>query len=262
MVQLPGLVTGRTPRRVRKEQVADRIGRSGDYGSYRTEIDVVGSDGPDFRRITARTGTDQIGISWSPDGRSIAYVGLPDGSAIPSLPTAGLPAAIQPVDIFGINVDGTDDRNLTNSEADEYGPQWSPDGTHIAFQTSQDGGRTAVVRVDGATGVGSPILGPAGNSDMYPSFAWSPDGTMLLVVESDASDPSDTVQSTSSTVLSVDAEFRQAPVTLLAVDHNIRCAPVGNGSHPRSVKGHAAPTMVRIGRDHPVTRGMPVHADG
>ena len=196
----------------------------GDYGSYRTEIDVVGSDGSDLRRITARPGTDQIGISWSPDGRSITYVGLPDGSAIPSLPTAGLPAAIQPVDIFGINVDGTDDRNLTNSEADEHGPQWSPDGTHIAYQTSQDGGRTAVVRVDGATGVGSPIRS-AGNSDMYPSFAWSPDGTKLLVVESDASDPSDIVQSTSSTVLSVDAEFRQAPVTLLAVDHDIRCAP-------------------------------------
>jgi hypothetical protein len=191
------------------------------WGAYRTAIDIVGADGSDRRQLTARPGTDQVGVSWSPDGRFIAYVGLPDGSPVPSLGAAGSTAGFQPpTDIFVIDADGSADRNITNSEWAEAQPIWSPDGAHIAYQTGQDG-HWAVVRMDGSTVVGAPIAGPVSAE----SAVWSPDGTQVLLLSVVAGSPSEDPQPITSTLLSVDAEFRGSPTTLLTVDRLITCVP-------------------------------------
>lgn len=195
-----------------------------DNGSiYRSSIDVVDEDGLHLHTLTTRPGSDYGGMSWSPDGRTIAFVGIRDDSPRPSS-SAGNGSAdsvIPLVDIFTINADGSDERNLTNTTAAEYGPEWSPDGTHLAYDTDEGGGHLAIVRMDGPVAVGPPALGPSS------SFAWSPDGTKVLLVESVATDPSVdpsvNPQSVRTIIQSVDAAFPQAPTTLVSVDYDIAC---------------------------------------
>lgn len=57
---------------------------------------------------------------WSPDGRKIAF-----DRATQSFSTS---------DIFTMNADGSDERNLTSSDRFEISPSWSPDGRYLVFQ--------------------------------------------------------------------------------------------------------------------------------
>lgn len=181
---------------------------SPDYADdYRAAIYLVNADGSSLHQLSARPGTVDIGLSWSPDGRSIAYLGLPDGSSVPTVDAPGdLEASLrQPPDVFVINTDGTGERNLTNSAASEHEPEWSPDGTRLAYEQIDANGVThlAIVRMDGSTQAGSPILGPGD------SLSWSPDGRHLLA--------GGNVQ---------DADFREPATSLqIATDDRPQCAP-------------------------------------
>ena len=143
-------------------------------------------------------------FAWSPDSRSLAYVGSPDGAG---------PAA---QDVFVIGADGTADRDLTASPAREGAPAWSPDGKVIAFQTFDDGSvaRLTTLEVEGTPG-GS-VTGPATEW-----FVWSPDGRELLWSEVLAVD----AETNRTTLYSVDRGFQQPPRTLQVVDGLIVCKP-------------------------------------
>ena len=185
-------------------------------GAPRSQVSIVDADGSNLHRLTTRPGTDEVGFTWSPDSRSIAHAGLPDGSQ-PSLSDGSNP----PRDIFVIDADGTDDRDITNTTTDESAPQWSPDGGHLAYQVAQDGLTNVVtVRMDGRAAVGSPIQGPASDG-----FAWAPDGTRLLLRQVLAADTSSDPEAVRNAIGSVDTEFRGPPKTLLQVDHPISCVP-------------------------------------
>ncbi len=54
---------------------------------------------------------------WSPDGSRIAYQSLATGNG----------------DIYVMNADGTNQRQLTDTPQPEFGAAWSPDGGQIAF---------------------------------------------------------------------------------------------------------------------------------
>ena len=198
------------------------------FGSYvadlatgerrRTAISVVAADGSDLRRVTTRPGLLGEGVSWSPDGRLIAYTGLPDGPSGPGSTTDDPSIPYPPRDVFVIGADGTGERNLTTTPALETGPEWSPDGDALAFETAADGEahRLTTIRMNGPTPVGASAIGPES-----PWFVWSPDGTRLLWLELTPL----AAETYRSTLQSIDRDFREQPTALQAVDGQIVCAP-------------------------------------
>ena len=72
-------------------------------------------------------------------------------------------------EIYVMDADGTGQTRLTNNAGLDGEPDWSPDGTKIAFDNSRDG-----IYVMNADGSGQTILTDNGG---YPS--WSPDGTKI-----------------------------------------------------------------------------------
>jgi Tol biopolymer transport system component len=102
---------------------------------------------------------------WSPDGDRIAFVRNP----------YGLPG--RPSELWVVNADGSQARNLTPSITNAARPEWSPDGSHLAF-TGYDRQRQRsqlyVVRADGS-GLRRLV---AGAQPAVPR--WSPDGTKIL----------------------------------------------------------------------------------
>jgi TolB protein len=191
----------------------------------RTAISVVATDGSDLRRLTTRPGLLGDGLSWSPDGRFLAYLGLPDGPPIPTSTTDNLSIPSAQRDLFVIGADGAGDRNLTDSPSFETQPEWSPDGESLAFETSADGEahRLSTIRMNGPTPVGLPALGPES-----PWFVWSPDGRRLLWLEL-ATLGSETYR---STLNSIDRDFQESPITLQTVDGQVVCAPTWQRLEP------------------------------
>jgi Tol biopolymer transport system component len=81
-------------------------------------------------------------LSWSPDGRRLAVVGLvllPDGNVevTPGHPDGGLPSL--DLEVFVIDVETQDITRLTDNTADDYEPGWSPDGQSLLIASSRDG---------------------------------------------------------------------------------------------------------------------------
>jgi hypothetical protein len=78
-------------------------------------------------------------------------------------------------EIFTMDPSGANQTNLTNTQAQESSPAWSPDGTKIAFSSNRTGNfQIYVMNVNGS----SPIrLVSASQGDDNP--AWSPDGTKI-----------------------------------------------------------------------------------
>jgi Tol biopolymer transport system component len=97
--------------------------------------------------------------AWSPDAQRIAFYSERDGNA----------------EIYVMNADGSNERRLTNTTADEGYPSWSPDGTTITFDTDRDG--NFEIYAMGADGTNPRRLTNDPATDV--SASWSPDGTRI-----------------------------------------------------------------------------------
>lgn len=98
--------------------------------------------------------------AWSPDGRQIAFTISWHGKKR---------------DIYVMNIDGDQLRQLTNHPAEDHAPAWSPDGHRIAFYSDRDKlPGTFVMDADGAN-----LKRLTTGLHDYP--AWSPDGTQIAV---------------------------------------------------------------------------------
>jgi dipeptidyl aminopeptidase/acylaminoacyl peptidase len=118
------------------------------------ELYTMGMHGGNQRRLTQDTAEDST-PEWSPDGTRLAW----------SRTTESLVS-----DIWVMNADGTDRRNLTHADG-SFDPTWSPDGTRIAYE------RNFTIWVIDADGTDDHQISPAGAFDHDP--AWSPDGQGL-----------------------------------------------------------------------------------
>lgn len=127
------------------------------------DICVSDLDGSHFKRLTFGP-ANQFDPSWSPDGKRIAFRSAPSPDV----------AMIGPSDIWVVDADGTDLRNLTrHPDWGNWSPAWSPNGQLIAYY-SAPGGRPGLFLMAPDGSHRRRIL--EGDAE-YP--AWSPDGSQL-----------------------------------------------------------------------------------
>jgi hypothetical protein len=81
-----------------------------------------GPGGQGLLRLTYDAGTDSY-ARWSPDGTRLAFYSNRDGNN----------------EIYVMNADGSNVKNLTNNPANDQYPAWSSDGQFIVFKTDRDG---------------------------------------------------------------------------------------------------------------------------
>jgi TolB protein len=98
--------------------------------------------------------------SFSPDGRRIVFVSDRGGS----------------LDVWVMDADGSDARQLTTDAANDVSPSWAPDGERIAFVSDREGDRTNIFVVQVESGEVSQIT----FQDRGLAFPdWSPDGQSI-----------------------------------------------------------------------------------
>jgi|GEM_PF-5877960 len=147
-------------------------------GPVKFDIYILNADGTDAYRLPTYESDLAVAIepAWSPDGKKIVFAAnrgeYPD----------------DPQDIYMINTDGTQLRQLTHNTDVERIPQWSPDGKRIFFASSEqyqshDQLKAYVMDVDGSNI--QPLIEMPVDSRVinYTSEAWpiSPDSTLMLL---------------------------------------------------------------------------------
>jgi hypothetical protein len=136
------------------------------------QLFVAPADAPEeAEQITSLDAGVTANPSWSPDGGRIVFS---SGTGQP-----------QDEEIWIIDADGSNARQLTDNEARDFDPQFSPDGEQIVFSSELDSPGFSEIYVMDADGGGVTQLTEVPNS--Y-SPAWSPDGTRIVYVSDQQGD--------------------------------------------------------------------------
>lgn len=85
-------------------------------------IFTMAPDGSDLIKVFDVVGAYDSAPNWSPDGSQIAFQSDQDGD----------------MEVYVMNADGTDVRQLTHNTLHDEGPVWAPDGTRIAYTSGPD----------------------------------------------------------------------------------------------------------------------------
>jgi dipeptidyl aminopeptidase/acylaminoacyl peptidase len=144
-------------------------------------------DGTEPRRVTSGSwtlefvlppGSPPSRLSWSPDGRSIAFTRMP----------AALTGKSDSVNVAVVDVTTGAIRSLTGAKAFQNSPVYSPDGAFISYWYPREGrydlGWVNEVHVAPATGGTGRSITRALDRNFY-SAEWMPDGKAMLVTAND-----------------------------------------------------------------------------
>lgn len=175
------------------------IGRIGDSSG----VAVAKADGAGARLLAATTGTNAVlprtgeRITWSPDGKQIAYTSTAPG---PEADANGDPMVItryaykptasegltrfsdnRRTHIYIVDVASRQSRQLTSGVRDEHSVAWSPNGREIVYASNPEKDSDRVFRqdlfvVDVASGT-TRTLAHMNAVATHPQ--WSPDGSMI-----------------------------------------------------------------------------------
>jgi Tol biopolymer transport system component len=174
------------------EPVVSVDGRQIVFGSQRDgdfDIYIMNADGSNVRRLTDRMGYD--GGPWfSPDGKKIAWrAWYPETDEEKALWKDCMERNYivpVPLDIWVMNVDGSDKRMIVHNGATNFAPSWHPDGKRLIFSSNMDDWHADIkkyghnfelylVNIDG-TGLERVTFNNV--FDSFPMF--SPDGKKLV----------------------------------------------------------------------------------
>lgn len=130
-------------------------------------VDLAGNE-----RTLTNNGFSTGDPSWSADGKLITYRARPPGGT-------------GDADIFVMNADGSNERQLTTDDAfEDDEPNFLPDGKTIIFESFRDGD-SDIYRLNAADGSSiAPVADTDGGIDEY-SPAVSPNGKLIAYTQSD-----------------------------------------------------------------------------
>lgn len=139
------------------------------YAEFRPSggIYIINDDGEEWVEVIGNDAdTAYVEANLSPEGNKIALVKITN----PSEPESR--------EIFIIDIEGGNLTQLTDTKfGDEFVPSWSPDGSKIIYDFSENGGNGDIWVMD-ADGSNKKRLTFDFANDTYPSY--SPDGTQIL----------------------------------------------------------------------------------
>jgi Tol biopolymer transport system component len=130
------------------------------------DLYVVNPDGSGLRSLAQG---ENLGLAWSPDGRRLAVaLSEPSSSTVHG----------NPINLYTIHLDDGAIARLTDEDAWEYSPAWSPDGSAIAFVSRRDAeGGIFAVHPDGSF---TPLIPTHGAP---PEAFLGPDGRVIAPAE-------------------------------------------------------------------------------
>ena len=152
------------------------------------DIYTMNVDGTDVKRLTSTPGYDG-GPWWSPDGTKIVYRAHhpADETQLADYRKLLAQNLVRPsrVELFVMNADGSDNRQVTALGGANFGPSWTPDGKKIIFSSNfvaPRSGNFDLYLVDAAASkAGADAIERAtfdATFDGFPMF--SPDGRKLI----------------------------------------------------------------------------------
>ncbi len=147
------------------------------------DIYTMNVDGSDVKQLTRQAGYDG-GPWWSPDGKKIAYRAYhpTDPAELKDYQDLLKQKIVRPnkMELWVMNADGSDQRQITHLGGANFGPSWTHDGTRLIFSSNYKNPRSGNfdLYMIGIDGNGLEQITTDEGFDGFPMF--SPDGKKLI----------------------------------------------------------------------------------